>query len=83
MVAWCVCVCDALPQALFFSEKNEVPVILMPCVCVMHCRKRLFFSKNDVPGILWDVLALLRSCYVPQALFFRQTVTHKWLWLYL
>ena len=26
-------------------------------------------GKNDVPGILWRVLALLRSCGLPQALF--------------
>ena len=25
--------------------------IFMPCVCVMHCRRRFFFGKNDVPGI--------------------------------
>ena len=23
--------------------------IFMPCVCVMHCRRRFFFGKNDVP----------------------------------
>ena len=25
--------------------------IFMPCVCVMHCRRRFFFGKNDVPEI--------------------------------
>ena len=35
---------------VFFSEKNDVPGIFMPCVCVMHCRRRFFFGKNDVPG---------------------------------
>ena len=33
----------------FFSEKNDVPDIFMPCVCVMHCRRRFFFGKNGVP----------------------------------
>ena len=39
---YALCVCDALPQAFFF-EKNDVPGICMPCVCVMHCRRRFFF----------------------------------------
>ena len=43
-----LCVCDALPQALFFG-KNDVPGIFMPCVSVMHCRRRFFFRKNGVP----------------------------------
>ena len=28
-----------------------MPGIFMPCVCVMHCRRRFFFRKNDVPEI--------------------------------
>ena len=70
----------------------------MPCLCVMHCRRRFYFEKVDVPGFcmpcngpvevflraagaffsgkttfpgfLGHVIALLRSSYVPQALFF-------------
>jgi hypothetical protein len=40
-----VCVCDALPQALFWG-KNDVPGIFVPCLCVMHCRKRFLAEKN-------------------------------------
>ena len=52
--SWCfyaLCVCDALPQALFFSEKMTFLGFVCP-VCVMHCRKHFFFGKNDVPGIV-------------------------------
>ena len=48
MVAWCgLLAC----RRRLFSGKNDVPGILMPCVCVMHCRRRFFFGKNDVPEI--------------------------------
>ena len=53
-----LCVCDALPQALFFG-KNDVPGIFMPCVCVMHCRRRFFFGKNDVPGIFMPCVCVM------------------------
>ena len=36
----------------------------MPCVCVMHCRRRFFFGKNDVP---W----LFVTCYSPVEVFLR------------
>ena len=52
-----------------FGGKNDVPGIFMPCVCVMHCRRRFFFGKSDVLVFLCHVIALLRSFYVPQALF--------------
>ena len=48
---YALCVCDALPQALFWG-KNDVPGFFMPCVCVMHCRRRFFFGKSDVPGFV-------------------------------
>ena len=50
--------CDALPQALFF-RKNGVPGICMPCVCVMHCRRRFFFRKSDVPGIFMPCVCVM------------------------
>ena len=60
--------CDALPQALFFG-KSDVPGFVMPCVCVMHCRRRFFFGKSDVP----DIFYTLCVCdALPQALFFRK-----------
>ena len=51
---------------------------------LLTCRRRLFFVKNDVPEIFM-------TCDSPAEVFFkwrrrffsRQTVTHKWLWLYL
>ena len=36
----------------------------MPCVCVMHCRRRLFFGKNGVPGIS-------KTCNGPVEVFLR------------
>ena len=47
-----------------FSGKNNVPGIVMPCVCVMHCRRRFFFGKNDVP---WFFV----TCYSPVEVFLR------------
>ena len=44
--------------------------IFMPCVCVMHCRRRFFFGKNDVPGFFMPCVCDA----LPQALFFRK----KW-----
>ena len=46
---------------LFFFGKNDVPGIFMPCVCVMHCRRRFFFRKNDVPVIFMPCV-FLESC---------------------
>ena len=43
----------------------------------------LFSAKATFLDVLGHVIALLKSSYVPQAFFFRQAVTHKWLWLYL
>ena len=56
---YALCLCDALPQALFLFGKNDVPGICMPCVCVMHCRKRFFFGKNDVPGICMPCVCVM------------------------
>ena len=44
--------------ALFFG-KNNVPGICMPCVCVMHCRRRFFFGKNGVPGIFMPCVCVM------------------------
>ena len=33
--------------------------IFMPCVCVMHCRRRFFFGKNDVPGICMPCVCVM------------------------
>ena len=48
----------------FFFGKNDVPWIVMPCVCVMHCRRRFFFGKNDVP-------VFFRTCNSPVEVFLR------------
>ena len=58
-----VCVCYAAAGA-FFSGKNDVPGIFMPCVCVLRCRRRFFFRKNDVPGIF-------ETCNSPVEVFLR------------
>ena len=33
--------------------------IFMPCVCVMHCRRRFFFGKNDVPGFVMPCVCVM------------------------
>ena len=57
----------------FSFGKHDVPVILKTCnnpVEVFLCAAGAsFFGKNNVPGFLGHVIALLRSSYVPQALF--------------
>ena len=67
MVAMCVCYAAA---GAFFFGKNDVPGICMPCVCVCYAAAGAFFSeKMTFLGFLRHVIALLRSSYVPQALF--------------
>ena len=61
MVAWCVC--DALPQALFFRKKWPSLYFYALCVCDA-LPQALFFGKNDVP---WFFV----TCYSPVEVFLR------------
>jgi hypothetical protein len=75
-----------VPQALFFG-KNEVPEIFrtcnLPVGVFLRAAGAFFVAKMTFLRFSGHVISLLGSFYVPQALFFRQAVTHKWLWLYL
>ena len=42
----------------------------MPCVCVMHCRRRFFFGKNDVPGIFMPCVCVM---HCRRRFFFRKS----------
>ena len=45
-----MCVCDALPQALFFRKKKRSGYFYALCVCDA-LPQTLIFGKNDVPVI--------------------------------
>ena len=81
------CVCVLRCRRRFFFGKNDVPGIFETCNSPVEVFLRaagaFFSAKMTFLGFLGHVIALLRSSYVPQAPLFRQTVTHKWLWLYL
>ena len=38
-----------IARAFCDISRSWIPGIFMPCVCVMHCRRRFFFGKNGVP----------------------------------
>ena len=45
LCVWCTA------AGYFFFWKNGVPGIFMPCVCVMHCRRRFFwYSPRRIPS---------------------------------
>ena len=46
-----VCSITKIARAICDISRSWIPGIFMPCVCVMHCRRRFFFGKNDVPEI--------------------------------
>ena len=71
----------------FFFGKNDVPGFFTACSSPVEVFLRaagaFFPAKMMFLDFLGHVIALLRSSYLPQAFSFRQTVTRKWLWLYL
>ena len=62
--------------------------IFMPCVCVMHCRRRFFFGKNDVPGIFMPCVCVMHCsaqtgrCYSMKVLQGICTDICKWLYAF-
>ena len=68
-------------------QQNDVHEIFVTCtgpVGVFLPAADIFSAaKMTFRGFLGHVIALLRSSYLPQALFFRQTVADKGVWLYL
>ena len=82
-INYALCVCDALPQALFFLKKWRSWYFYALCALWCTAAGAFFSEKMGFLGFLRHVMALVRSSYVPQALFFGKKVTHKWLWLYL
>ena len=65
------CIC-----ASFFFGTNYVPGIFMPCVCVMHCRRRFFFRKNCVPGIFMPCVCVMSRRFFSEKKRLRQCFTH-------
>ena len=53
-----VCVWCTAAVAFFFGKKS-VPGFCMPCVCVMHCRRRFFFGGKSVPGIFMPCVCVM------------------------
>ena len=84
---YALCVCDALPQALFFSEKMTFLVFVCP-VCVWCTAASAFFRKKYVPGFFTPCLCVMHcrrrfffgkndvplffvTCYSPVEVFLR------------